>query len=120
MRNIALATVMAATGLVGVTAAPASAAYSCPSSGWACFYIDNNFNNLAADVKAGSSITWTSSNTIWNQASSVRNRTGCTLYMRSGQGHTISLGPNREVASLGATYGSFWNDQIESVYWVGC
>lgn len=103
-----------ATALV-VTQTPALA-YTCPATGAACLYLDNNFNNNVSVVRVASSF---SGLTIDGKMSSIRNRTNCTVFLYDGYLYTgsfITVGAQTEVASLGTKYGSYWNDRIHSMW----
>lgn len=85
---------------------------SCNASGTFCYYADNGFLNfLGQSSGAGTSSTPTT-------ISSVRNRTGSTWCVYKGTlftGEIQTVSPNTEIAQVGTTWGSSWNDAIRSV-----
>ena len=99
---------------------------TCPSTGYACFYIDNDFNHDKGysqlndfDVcyDAAGNHTELCSASDASLISSIRNRTNCTLHLFKGRNYTgavIHIPPQTEVARIGYTYGSTWNDAILS------
>ena len=65
---------------IGTSVDAKSAAFSCPTSGAICFYDSRNFNNLLEywyPLSCGGTITLG----YPNRAESVRNRTGCRVYL---------------------------------------
>lgn len=124
LRSLLVMLMVAAGGLGTATAAHADVV--CPSSGYACFYIDNGFlgdkqysqiadpdvcyNSIGQHVELCDA-------SDFSRISGVRNRTACLLRMYNGYSYTgqyIDLAANHEVSQIGTTYGSWWNDNIYS------
>src|SRR3954447_3253039 len=108
--------------IVGVSA-PAWAV-TCPQSGYFCLYEANGFNydDEASNVSVSFATyyyngTWLTP-TIQGELSSIRNRMNCSLRMFKSYNYTgtyVTVAANTEVSQIGTTYGSSWNDTVESI-----
>lgn len=127
-RSLLSAVAMLSCAWASVGLAPVAQAMdlTCPDSGYACLYLDNDFHRNVAFVAQGSPQSYGTCGggrylcDIDRQMSSVRNRTSCTLFLYDGYdqgGKYISVSPHREIARIGYTYGAYWNDRIHSLSW---
>lgn len=80
---VTLGATILAFGLLA-TATPAQAiseSFSCPASGVICYYDSTNFHNLLGYTPVSSCSGTYVLNPIRNRTESVRNRTGCRVYL---------------------------------------